>query len=852
MAEKVGEIFYEVSLETGQALNNGRSFRKDVKETEASLEGLNKKLSSVGRAVQGFLTGLAIASVMRKIIQETRNAEQEQAQLAAVLRSTGESADWSAEKLNAMADAMSKKSIFSPGEITQAQTRLLSYANIVGEKFPEAMQATIDMAARLNMSITQSGETIGRALDKPSEGMQTLRRQGFKFGEDQIALAKKLEATGRIAEAQALVLSELNFAYGGAAQASRDTFGGAITALQNQLNDLLTADGASLGSATKAVNELTDTLGSSQTKAAFTAITGWVIDLTQAVVDGAVKMQQFISKYLELKEMGAMGLIAKDAARAMLPWGDPRMTGDTDADIKRNTAKRAELIAKSAKLLADAGDNAYAKEQAAAINSPRQREIEELTEYIDLLKVKQKMDAAPKFADPRVLGDPGSISGQAAKMNPVKLPDATGAKAAEDAAKKAAREAEALRKHRIEEAKTYMKALDDQLVKTQDVTAYEKLMLDVKKGNVHLSEQQLRKAQGLATAIDMVKDLEEARAAALSLTNAQLSAQRDLMAQIDAYNESIEAMSMSDRSAQDMQNRSQIVETYLNRMRDLEDQQRNALASNSDKGKEAGIKKQYDDQIAVQQDYQARALAEYDRYVLARNAKEEDWSVGAQKAYGNYLESARNAAQQSQDLWAKAFTGMEDAVVNFAKTGKLNFKDLANTIIADLIRIQVRTSMVSALGGSGGWLSTIFGGGTTSIGGAALGTSFVKDVGLNASGLAGMSSGGYTGDGGKYEPKGIVHGGEYVINKAATGKLGLDFLDRLNGYSSGGYVGAVPAPSTGSGGGGGLAGGLVYAPVITIDGTADKAAALEQTRRAIAESQKQFVEQLKRMKVLPQ
>ena len=207
MAEKVGEIFYEVSLETGQALNNGRSFRKDVKETEASLEGLNKKLSSVGRAVQGFLTGLAIASVMRKIIQETRNAEQEQAQLAAVLRSTGESAGWSAEKLNAMADAMSKKSIFSPGEITQAQTRLLSYANIVGEKFPEAMQATIDMAARLNMSITQSGETIGRALDKPSEGMQTLRRQGFKFGEDQIALAKKLEATGRIAEAQALVLS---------------------------------------------------------------------------------------------------------------------------------------------------------------------------------------------------------------------------------------------------------------------------------------------------------------------------------------------------------------------------------------------------------------------------------------------------------------------------------------------------------------------------------------------------------------------------------------------------------------------------------------------------------------------
>lgn len=827
MAEKVGEIFYEVSLETGQALNHGRSFRKDVKETEASLEGLNKKLSSVGRAVQGFLTGLAIASVMRKIIQETRNAEQEQAQLAAVLRSTGESAGWSAEKLNAMADAMSKKSIFSPGEITQAQTRLLSYANIVGEKFPEAMQATIDMAARLNMSITQSGETIGRALDKPSEGMQTLRRQGFKFGEDQIALAKKLEATGRIAEAQALVLSELNFAYGGAAQAARDTFGGAITALQNQLNDLLTADGKSLGSATKAVNDLTNVLGSSETKAAFDAITGWVVSLAKTLATAATNITSFLQsseKIAALTGTDSLGKLKTDAQ------GYSR-----ELSFLTDKAERFRE-----ELSRDPGDLHL------------QRRLEKVREKIaevqgKALNASQALkDFANGAAPPAEQGPPISA------MTRPKPMDATGAKAAEDAAKKAAREAEALRKHRIEEAKTYMKALDDQLVKTQDVTAYEKLMLDVKKGNVHLSEQQLRKAQGLATAIDMVKDLEEARAAALSLTNAQLSAQRDLMAQIDAYNESIESMSMSDRSAQDMQNRSQIVETYLNRMRDLEDQQRNALASNADPSKAAGIKKQYDDQIAVQQDYQARALAEYDKYVLARNGREEDWTTGAQKAYGNYLESARNAASQAQNMFTNAFTGMEDALVNFSQTGKLSFKDLANTIIADLIRIQVRASMVSALGGSSGWLSTIFGGGKTSIGGASLGTSFVKDVGLSASGLAGMSSGGYTGDGGKYEPKGIVHGGEYVINKAATGKLGLDFLDRLNGYSSGGYVGAVPAPLTGSGGGGGLAGGLVYAPVITIDGTADKAAALEQTRRAIAESQKQFVEQLKRMKVLPQ
>ncbi|MDD2167368.1 tape measure protein [Glaesserella parasuis] len=64
----------------------------------------------------------------------------------------------------------------------------------------------------------------------------------------------------------------------------------------------------------------------------------------------------------------------------------------------------------------------------------------------------------------------------------------------------------------------------------------------------------------------------------------------------------------------------------------------------------------------------------------------------------------------------------------------------------------------------------------------------------------GFSSGGYTGDGGKYTPAGIVHKGEYVITKEATARLGLDYLNYLNygkrGFASGGGVGVPRVPST--------------------------------------------------------
>lgn len=715
MAEKVGEIYFDVTLETAAALNSAHDFRKEVNATEKSLSSFDAKLSATAKAVQGFVASLAIAAAVQKVIAETRNAEQEQAQLAAVLKSTGESAGWTAEKLNEMADAMERNSTFSAGEITQAQTRLLSYTNIVGTRVPEAMQATIDMAARLNMSMTQSAETIGRALDKPSEGMQTLRRQGFKFGEDQIALAKKLEVTGRTAEAQAMVLAELSSAYGGAALAARNTFGGAISALQNQLNSLLTADGASLGSATQAVNDLAEVLGSSQTKAAFDAITGWVVSFARVLVTATTNIVGFLNSSEKI---------------ALLTGTDKFTRAKTDAE--RYGREVTNLTNKAIQMQEEI--EFISKDLLGEGKDPRQDEtIKQKTAALDRLRsrigeVQEKAQGAAQAL--KVLANGASplepaTTPEASKNRPA-VPNAAGAKAAADAEAKARKKAEQERERQAEQAKQYLKTLDEQLVKTQDLTEYEKLMLDVKKGNVHLSADQLAKAQGLATAIDMVKDLEEKRQAVLNLQNAELSAQRDLMAQIDAYNQANSAMTMSDRAAQDMANRLQITQTYLNRIRDLEDQQRTALAS-SDPSKEASIRKQYEAQIAVQQEYQVRALAEYDKYILARNAKEGDWVTGAQKAYANYLESASNAANQAQSLFEKGFQSMEDALTSFAMTGKLNFKNMAESIIADLIRIQVRASMVQALGGNlGGGLfsslvssaASLFGGSGSQVAGA--------------------------------------------------------------------------------------------------------------------------------------
>ena len=237
----------------------------------------------LGTAV-GLGAGVGVGLAFNKFVQETINAQNEQRQLAAVIRSTGAAAGYSVKQLNDMAQALSNATTLSAGDINRAQTRLLSYTGIVGETFPRAMQAVVDTSVRMGMSVEQAAETVGRALDIPSQGLSSLSRQGFRFTEEQKKVVEQLEKTGRVAEAQAIVLQALESSYGGAAAAARDTLGGALAALQNRVNDLMTGGDGSIDGLTQKINDLTDALGSEDTKRTFESFVGWMADAAKSAL----------------------------------------------------------------------------------------------------------------------------------------------------------------------------------------------------------------------------------------------------------------------------------------------------------------------------------------------------------------------------------------------------------------------------------------------------------------------------------------------------------------------------------------------------------------------------------------
>jgi len=168
-----------------------------------------------------------------------------------------------------------------------------------------------------------------------------------------------------------------------------------------------------------------------------------------------------------------------------------------------------------------------------------------------------------------------------------------------------------------------------------------------------------------------------------------------------------------------------------------------------------------------------------------------DWLTGAKKGWSDFEDNATNVYGHMQNISQSAFTGMASTLTDFFTTGKASFTDFLTTFLKGIAQMLIQLAMVSSM--------------KLALGGTSVGAFFgFADGGL----VPAFDSGGYTGDGGKYQPKGVVHGGEFVFTKEATSAIGVGnlytMMRRAQGYAEGGYVGNAPMYGLQSAGAGGV------------------------------------------------
>jgi hypothetical protein len=142
---------------------------------------------------------------------------------------------------------------------------------------------------------------------------------------------------------------------------------------------------------------------------------------------------------------------------------------------------------------------------------------------------------------------------------------------------------------------------------------------------------------------------------------------------------------------------------------------------------------------------------------------------------GDEAALAAQKIAEVQDASRAGAQGVADVFTQMA-TGAISAKDAMKQLILQVIALTIKKRILAAVNAMSGF-GGLIGGVISLIGG-------------------GFAGGGYTGHGGKNEPAGIVHKGEYVLSKTATRNIGVGNLEALHqsarkGYAGGGLVGGA-------------------------------------------------------------
>lgn len=353
-----------------------------------------------------------------------------------------------------------------------------------------------------------------------------------------------------------------------------------------------------------------------------------------------------------------------------------------------------------------------------------------------------------KFIDPRILGSTGTIAEQAAALRP-KLNTGGLNQDKDKAGKKdtsAAQEAKAQLAFDLEEIKKAQAAIANTLTNGEKLLSAQRSANLIGEGDYYAKKREMLQADIAAQESAAKKEI--ARLQQESLTGKDridndrkiATAQAQLAKLRENAATNLQVLSIQEKDALDTIARAYAdartaAQSYLdvtNRARQLEldsmgrgsknrdfgaaisqiaekyEQQRQDLQRDNRNGKFAGRQDDFERELALLNEFQQKSIASYTDYYDRLSEKQKSFALGATEALANYYNESQNVFKQTEEAVGNAFKGMEDALVEFVRTGKLDFKSLVDSIISDIARIVIKQQVTGPLAGL---LGVLFSGG---------------------------------------------------------------------------------------------------------------------------------------------
>lgn len=235
-------VEYIVSLKD-KFTPTAKKMNATVAKTDKSVQKLNKTAQRTGLNLKKMLVNGALLYGAFRIAKSSIESWNKQAQAVAQVRqgliSTKNISGKTLNQLKKQASYLQKHSLYGDEDILQGVTaQLLTFTNITGDAFDRTQKVALDLAARLKIDLKSASIQLGKALNDPVKNLSALSRSGIQFTDEQKNMINALWQGGKQAEAQSIILKELERQYGGSAAAAAMAGAGPLKQLQMRLGDL--------------------------------------------------------------------------------------------------------------------------------------------------------------------------------------------------------------------------------------------------------------------------------------------------------------------------------------------------------------------------------------------------------------------------------------------------------------------------------------------------------------------------------------------------------------------------------------------------------------------------------------
>lgn len=668
------------------------------------LEGKSRKVETATQSVssafdklKGVVMAVAASYAAMKLVDYIKDATLMAARyetLGVVMKVVGNNAGYSATQMEAFAKGLEKTGI----SMVEARNTLIrmTQAQLDLTKSSELARVAQDAAVIGNVNSSEAFQRLVYGIQ--SAQTEVLRTIGinvnFENSYKKVAAETK-RTTASFSEAEKAqirmqAVMESGIMISGAYEASMQTAGKQMNSLQRHIDNMKTSLGLAF---TPALAEIIETitgavadLNGELSGASKEAIKDWGNEFRLTIIDIEIgfKSLSIIIGKMRQALYGANLLLS----------GPGRALGSESAT--RNFNYAADQIIKLQE-----------EEKALDVLIKKKRDLE----YAMTPEGKAKAQKKVLASEEKILQIRGEAAKKAAEEARIENERAEAAKLLEDAAKKAAEEAKKLHEEWIKFEQNLDKndklsglsgltreLMENQIAADEALKRFEKLPPALRKE----AEARILASKAIADATARQKEENEANEDYIELIK-QIAAESKMLREAEIE----DALFLLDievirgaRYNSTMQERLRLSEEFL------------AI--------QKSILEKTDSSDVTAYRAQTKAVQDAMKQVIELQKQISDTSPweGMMRGINSIIDEYENLGSAMESTVVKGIKGMEDALVDFVKTGKLEFKDLADAIIADMIRIMVQQSMLSVMKGAsgiGGFLSGILGG----LGGAA-------------------------------------------------------------------------------------------------------------------------------------